>query len=197
VTRRRTALAVTLAVASLAPGSQAADLLPALGRAEICAGQRDACIAPRDAAALHAPPAGVPGVVRLPPGTRSHLYVRLPAAATLRLAFGGAGLVVSAKTDDAPERELYRAKGASDDATIDLRPFSGRIVRLALAAAAEGTGTDVRRALVESAVDSPRAPRLLDGVPAGRPNVLLYVIDTPGPGQRRSPHACGFSGPTP
>jgi arylsulfatase A-like enzyme len=193
VTRRRTALAVTLAVASLAAGSQAADLLPALGRAEICAGQRDACIAPRDAAALHAPPAGVPGVVRLPPGTRSHLYVRLPAAATLRLVFGGAGLVVSAKTDDAPERELYRAKGASDDATIDLRPFSGRIVRLALAAAAEGTGTDVRRALMESAVDSPRAPRLLDGVPAGRPNVLLYVIDT-----LRADHlgAYGYARPT-
>jgi arylsulfatase A-like enzyme len=193
VIRRRTALAVTLAVASLAAGSHAEDVLPALGRAEICAGQRDVCIAPRDAAALHAPPASAPGVVRLPPGTRSHLYVRLPAAATLRLAFGGAGLVVSAKTDDAPERELYRATGASEDATIDLRPFSGRIVRLALAAAAEGTGTDVRRALVESAVDSPRAPRLPDGVPAGHPNVLLYVIDT-----LRADHlgAYGYARPT-
>src|SRR5262245_30874033 len=193
VTGRRTALAVTLAIASLAAGAQATDLLPALGRAEICAEQRDACIAPRDAAALHAPPGNAPGVVRLPPGTRSHLYVRLPLAASLRLAFGGAGLVVSARTDDGPERELYRAGGGlSQDATIDLGGFSGRIVRLALAAAAEGNGTDVRRADLDGRVASSPPPRVLDGAPAGRPNVRLYGIDT-----LRADHLGAYGDPRP
>ena len=170
---------MTVALACLAAGRQATaatDLLPTLARAEICPEQSEDCIAPRDAVALHAPPGNAPGTVRLPPGTRSHLYVRLPPAATLRLAFGGAGLVVSARTDDAPERELYRARGGgSEDATVALAAFSGRIVRLALAT--EGAGTDVRSAVLDGAPVSP-APRAPDGASPVRPNVVVYVIDT-------------------
>ena len=170
---------VALACVAAAPrGTAASDLLPLLARAEICPERSNDCVAPRDAVALHAAPANAPGVVSLPPGTRSHLYVRLPPAASMRLEFGG-GLAVSARTDDAPERELYRAgAGASQLATIDLGSFAGQIVRLALASPANGTGTDVRRAVLDAAPASPSAPRVLDGVPPGRPNVVLYVIDT-------------------
>lgn len=172
-------------VALAAAVASVEDLLPALGRADVCPGSGEDCWPSLTSARLHGDGAS-PGTVLLPPRAHTQLYARLPAGAVLELEHADAGtaLVVNVRTDSGAPREVYRAAGGGvggwQTARVDLAAFAGKVVRLDLQPRPLGTPgpepgpTVVRRAALLGTGDVPPPAE----PPARRPNVVVYLVDT-------------------
>lgn len=138
----------------------------------------------QDGTVEHGPMLAADGTeVILPGGSRSSYYVRVPSNASMTFRVRGAGrgdavVRVSLERHRSPAQTLFT--GGEGMARIDLSAYAGELARISF----DVPGTDPVRVIQPCIVGAGR-PRdegddetRLSEPPRGRPNVLLYVVDT-------------------
>ncbi len=131
-----------------------------------------------------APPvAGEPPALVLPLGTQATFYLPLEEAGTLSLGGlvneGGGTLQVIARLEGAAEQVLEELAGARGPRSLELPGRGARLVALSLRAVpAAVSSTGSFRVLAPAVRTRGPAPQLPPRPTAGRPNVLVYLVDT-------------------
>ena len=123
------------------------------------------------------------GELRIPAGAAVDFHVRVPPSGVLAfglpLAEHEGALRIAMTSESGRTRQLYAGSGPAPVVRVDLRPDAGTLARVSFEATGEGVVRVVAPRLLGRRPPDPSPVLPVSAAAApGRPNILLYVIDT-------------------